>query len=153
MNINLAKAQSLRYGENPHQTAAFYRDLTPFDGSLSSYTQLQGKELSFNNIADTDTAWECVKSFDEPACVIIKHANPCGVAVAESPLAAYQLAFATDPTSAFGGIIAFNRALDKLAAEAIMNQFVEVIIAPEVTEDGRQILAKKKTYAFSPFHY
>lgn len=144
LNINLAKAQSLRYGENPHQTAAFYRDLTPFDGSLSSYTQLQGKELSFNNIADTDTAWECVKSFDKPACVIIKHANPCGVAVAESPLAAYQLAFATDPTSAFGGIIAFNRALDKLAAEAIMNQFVEVIIAPEVTEDGRQILAKKK---------
>ncbi len=144
LNINLTKAQSLRYGENPHQAAAFYRDLTPLDGSLSSYTQLQGKELSFNNIADTDTAWECVKSFDEPACVIIKHANPCGVAVAENPLDAYQLAFATDPTSAFGGIIAFNRALDKPVAEAIINQFVEVIIAPKITEDARQVLVKKK---------
>lgn len=144
LNINLAKTQALRYGENPHQAAAFYRDLTPLDGSLSSYTQLQGKELSFNNIADTDTAWECVKAFDEPACVIIKHANPCGAAIAESPLAAYQLAFATDPTSAFGGIIAFNRALDKPTAEAIMNQFVEVIIAPEITDDAQQILAKKK---------
>ena len=144
LNINLTKAQSLRYGENPHQAAAFYRDLTPLKGSLSNYTQLQGKELSFNNIADTDTAWECVKSFDEPACVIIKHANPCGVAVADNPLVAYQLAFATDPTSAFGGIIAFNRALDKPAAEAIINQFVEVIIAPEITEDAQQILAKKK---------
>ncbi len=102
-------AQHLRYGENPHQHAAFYRDPVPVPGSLASYTQLQGKELSYNNIADADAAWECVKTFDTPACVIIKHANPCGVAVADTPFDAYKLAFATDPTSAFGGIIAFNR--------------------------------------------
>lgn len=143
LNINLSKVQALRYGENPHQEAAFYRDLTPIGGSLASYAQLQGKELSFNNIADTDTAWECVKTFDKPACVIIKHANPCGVAIADSPLAAYQLAFATDPTSAFGGIIAFNRKLDKPAAEAVIKQFVEVVVAPEITEDARQALAQK----------
>mgnify|MGYP000607374273 CR=1 FL=1 len=145
LNINLTKAQSLRYGENPHQAAAFYRDLTPLEGSLSNYTQLQGKELSFNNIADTDTAWECVKSFDEPACVIIKHANPCGVAVADNPLTAYQMAFATDPTSAFGGIIAFNKELDADTAEAIVSrQFVEVIIAPKVSEAAAQIVSAKQ---------
>ncbi|MDP1558169.1 MAG: bifunctional phosphoribosylaminoimidazolecarboxamide formyltransferase/IMP cyclohydrolase [Nitrosomonas sp.] len=143
LNINLSRAQALRYGENPHQEASFYRDLTPIDGSLASYTQLQGKELSFNNIADTDTAWECVKTFDEPACVILKHANPCGVAIADTPLAAYQLALATDPTSAFGGIIAFNRKLDKPAAEAVIKQFVEVIVAPGISEDAKQILAQK----------
>ena len=104
-----AKVQEMRYGENPHQTAAFYRDETPAPGSLAAYRQLQGKELSYNNVADTDAAWECVKTFAEPACVIVKHANPCGVAVAATPLAAYRVAFATDPTSAFGGIIAFNR--------------------------------------------
>lgn len=144
LNINLIKTQALRYGENPHQAAAFYRDLIPVDGSLSNYTQLQGKELSFNNIADTDTAWECVKTFDEPACVIIKHANPCGVAIADNSLLAYQRALATDPTSAFGGIIAFNRVLDKPTAQAIITQFVEVIVAPTITADAQQVLAQKK---------
>ena len=108
-----ARSQDLRYGENPHQSAAFYRDRAAACRAASrSYRQLQGKELSYNNIADADAAWECVKSFDEPACVIVKHANPCGVAVGATPLEAYGKAFATDPTSAFGGIIAFNRALD-----------------------------------------
>jgi phosphoribosylaminoimidazolecarboxamide formyltransferase/IMP cyclohydrolase len=143
LNLNFSIGQHLRYGENPHQQAAFYRDLAPALGSLASYTQLQGKELSYNNIADADAAWECVKTFDSPACVIIKHANPCGVATADTPLAAYQLAFATDPTSAFGGIIAFNRALDGAAAEAVIKQFVEVIIAPELTDEAKQILARK----------
>jgi phosphoribosylaminoimidazolecarboxamide formyltransferase/IMP cyclohydrolase len=143
LNLNFELAQSLRYGENPHQRAAFYRDLRPAAGSLASYAQLQGKELSYNNIADADAAWECVKTFDEPACVIIKHANPCGVAVADSPLAAYELAFATDPTSAFGGIIAFNRQLDGAAAEAVAAQFVEVVIAPELTDGAREVLARK----------
>src|SRR6185436_3509883 len=104
--------QPLRYGENPHQSAAFYKDLDPAPGSLARYVQLQGKELSYNNIADADAAWEWVKSFAQPACVIIKHANPCGVAVAGNLLDAYRRAFSTDPTSAFGGIIAFNRELD-----------------------------------------
>ena len=104
--------QDLRYGENPHQQAAFYRDLQRVPGALSNYVQLQGKELSYNNIADADAAWECVKTFDAPACVIVKHANPCGVAVGADMLAAYRRAFSTDPTSAFGGIIAFNRELD-----------------------------------------
>src|SRR5687768_16744105 len=120
LNLNFSIAQHLRYGENPHQQAAFYRESVPVPGSLSSYAQSQGKELSYNNIADADAAWECVKTFESPACVIIKHANPCGVAVAENPLAAYRLAFATDPTSAFGGIIAFNRILDEAAAEVVM---------------------------------
>jgi phosphoribosylaminoimidazolecarboxamide formyltransferase/IMP cyclohydrolase len=133
----------LRYGENPHQQAAFYREPVPVPGSLASYTQVQGKELSYNNIADADAAWECVKTFDLPACVILKHANPCGVAVAATPVAAYKLAFATDPTSAFGGIIAFNRVLDGAAAEAVIEQFVEVIIAPQLTAEAQQILAKK----------
>lgn len=143
LNLNFHIAQTLRYGENPHQKAAFYRDIVSIPGSLANYQQLQGKELSFNNIADTDAAWECVKTFDNPACVIIKHANPCGVATADTVLDAYQLAFATDPTSAFGGIIAFNRALDKVTSEALLKQFVEVIIAPEITEEARQVLSQK----------
>ncbi|MBN9116099.1 MAG: bifunctional phosphoribosylaminoimidazolecarboxamide formyltransferase/IMP cyclohydrolase, partial [Pandoraea sp.] len=109
LNLAYTKVQDMRYGENPHQSAAFYRDIVTPEGSLANYRQLQGKELSYNNIADADAAWECVKTFDAPACVIIKHANPCGVAVAASPVDAYAKAFQTDPTSAFGGIIAFNR--------------------------------------------
>jgi phosphoribosylaminoimidazolecarboxamide formyltransferase/IMP cyclohydrolase len=143
LNLNFNIAQDLRYGENPHQQAAFYREPAPVPGSLASYTQLQGKELSYNNIADADAAWECVKTFELPACVIIKHANPCGVAVADTPLASYKLAFATDPTSAFGGIIAFNRVLDGAAAEAVSKQFVEVIIAPQLTSEAQQILGRK----------
>ena len=143
LNLNFKIAQSLRYGENPHQRAAFYRDLVPTPGGLANYAQLQGKELSYNNIADADAAWECVKTFDLPACVIIKHANPCGVAVAETPLAAYKLALATDPTSAFGGIIAFNRGIDDSVAEAIMKQFVEVIIAPVVTAEAQLVFSQK----------
>lgn len=143
LNLNFEIVQSLRYGENPHQEAAFYRDAIQSPGSLAGYTQLQGKELSYNNIADTDAAWECVKTFDSPACVIVKHANPCGVAIADTLLAAYQLAFATDPTSAFGGIIAFNRAVSTELAETILKQFVEVIIAPEISPEARQILNQK----------
>jgi phosphoribosylaminoimidazolecarboxamide formyltransferase/IMP cyclohydrolase len=143
LNLAFDKAQDLRYGENPHQQAAFYRDLAPAPGSLARYAQLQGKELSYNNIADADAAWECVKTFDAPACVIIKHANPCGVAVAESPLAAYRRAFATDPTSAFGGIIAFNRDVDADTAAAVAGQFVEVVIAPAFSEAAKQAFAAK----------
>lgn len=143
LNLNFNIAQHLRYGENPHQKAAFYRDETITPGSLANYQQLQGKELSYNNIADTDAAWECVKTFDSPACVIVKHANPCGIAIAKTTLRAYQLAFATDPTSAFGGIIAFNRTLDKDTAEAVLKQFVEVVIAPEITQEAQQLLLQK----------
>ena len=143
LNLNFTLSQPLRYGENPHQKAAFYRDESNTPGSLANYRQLQGKELSYNNIADTDAAWECVKTFDSPACVIVKHANPCGIAVAETVLRAYQLAFATDPISAFGGIIAFNRAVDKDTADAVLKQFVEVVIAPEITPDAQQLLAQK----------
>ncbi|SDX87497.1 bifunctional phosphoribosylaminoimidazolecarboxamide formyltransferase/IMP cyclohydrolase [Nitrosomonas sp. Nm33] len=143
LNLNFSIIQSLRYGENPHQEAAFYRDAINLPGSLANYTQLQGKELSYNNIADTDAAWECVKTFDHPACVIVKHANPCGVAIADTPLAAYKLAFATDPTSAFGGIIAFNRSVDVELAKAISQQFVEVIIAPEISLEASSILNQK----------
>ena len=142
-NGRFVKLQDLRYGENPHQQAAFYRDLHPAPGSLVSATQLQGKELSYNNIADADAAWECVKSFTEPACVIVKHANPCGVAVAADPLQAYGKAFQTDPTSAFGGIIAFNRTLDAAAAEAVAKQFVEVLIAPGFTQQALEALKSK----------
>jgi phosphoribosylaminoimidazolecarboxamide formyltransferase/IMP cyclohydrolase len=142
-NANFVKLQDLRYGENPHQSAAFYRDLHPAPGSLVTARQLQGKELSYNNIADADAAWECVKSFDAPACVIVKHANPCGVAVAEGPLQAYQKAFQTDPTSAFGGIIAFNRPLDQAAAEAVSKQFVEVLIAPGYTDEALAVFQAK----------
>ena len=135
----------MRYGENPHQEAALYRDdSSAAAGSLASYNQLQGKELSYNNIADADAAWECVKTFNSPACVIIKHANPCGVAVADNPLMAYKAAFSTDPTSAFGGIIALNRELDGVTAEAIIKQFVEVIVIPSITVEAKNILAQRK---------
>lgn len=138
------KKQDLRYGENPHQNAAFYVEKHPQEASVSTATQLQGKELSYNNIADTDAALECVKSFSEPACVIVKHANPCGVAIASSIQEAYQLAFETDPTSAFGGIIAFNRELDAETAQKIVDQqFSEVIIAPTVSEEALQVFAGK----------
>jgi len=133
-NGRFVKVQDLRYGENPHQQAAFYRDLHPAPGSLVTGRQIQGKELSYNNIADADAAWECVKSFDSPACVIVKHANPCGVAIGADPLDCYRKAFSTDPTSAFGGIIAFNRLLDEVAAQAVSKQFVEVVIAPAFSE-------------------
>ena len=133
LNLQFELAQVLRYGENPHQNAAFYRDLHPAAGSLAGYRQLQGKELSYNNIADADAAWECVKTFSEPACVIIKHANPCGAAIGADLPQAYRKAFATDPTSAFGGIIAFNREIDATTAELVAGQFVEVVLAPSVT--------------------
>ncbi|MDH3325334.1 MAG: bifunctional phosphoribosylaminoimidazolecarboxamide formyltransferase/IMP cyclohydrolase [Gammaproteobacteria bacterium] len=144
-NQQFTKSQDLRYGENPHQSAAFYVEKELTDASVSSAKQIQGKELSFNNIADTDSALECVKQFDEPACVIVKHANPCGVAVSDNIQQAYQLAFATDPTSAFGGIIAFNRELDAVTAKLIVEkQFVEVIIAPSISADAVKIVAEKK---------
>ena len=144
-NLQLHKVQEMRYGENPHQQAAFYREAHPREVGISSAEQLQGKALSYNNVADTDAALECVKSFDAPACVIVKHANPCGVAVAENILTAYDLAFHTDTESAFGGIIAFNRELDSATANAILErQFVEVIIAPEVTADALEAVAAKE---------
>jgi phosphoribosylaminoimidazolecarboxamide formyltransferase/IMP cyclohydrolase len=144
VNGRFVKLMDLRYGENPHQQAAFYRDLYPAPGTLATFRQLQGKELSYNNIGDADAAWECVRQFDEPACVIVKHANPCGVAIADSIGAAYDRAYATDPTSAFGGIIAFNRPLDAATAKAIVErQFVEVIIAPSVTEDALAVTRAK----------
>ena len=143
LNLQFDLVQPLRYGENPHQNAAFYRDLDPAPGSLSNYVQLQGKELSYNNIADADAAWECVKTFDQAACVIIKHANPCGAAVGATPLEAYRKAFATDPASAFGGIIAFNRELDAATAEAVVQQFVEVVIAPGVSDAAAAVFAPK----------
>ncbi len=144
LNLHFEKVQEMRYGENPHQSAAFYRESNPQAGALANYTQLQGKELSYNNIADADAAWECVKTFDEAACVIIKHANPCGVAVGVTPFEAYSKALQTDPTSAFGGIIAFNREVDGNAAEAVAKQFVEVLIAPAFTEQAKKIFAAKQ---------
>ena len=144
LNLHFEKVQEMRYGENPHQSAAFYRDLQVPAGALANYRQLQGKELSYNNIADADAAWECVKTFDDTACVIIKHANPCGVAVGASVLEAYSKAFQTDPTSAFGGIIAFNHELDANAAEAVAKQFVEVLIAPSFSEGALKIFAGKQ---------
>ena len=144
-NTRFLKSQALRYGENPHQQAAFYVEQNIEEAGIGSATQLQGKALSYNNIADTDAALECVKSFREPACVIVKHANPCGIAVAESPLRAYELAFRTDPTSAFGGIIAFNRELDAATAQRIVEQqFAELIIAPGVAAEALQITAAKQ---------
>ena len=137
------KLLDLRYGENPHQSAAWYRDLHPAPGSIVTARSLQGKALSYNNIADADAAWECVKSFDACACVIVKHANPCGVAVGASPNEAYRKAFACDPTSAFGGILAFNRPLDRRTAEAVGAQFAEVIMAPEFDADARAFFAGK----------
>lgn len=142
-NGRFIKLQDLRYGENPHQQAAFYRDLYPAPGSLVSAKQLQGKELSYNNIADADAAWECVKSFDTPACVIVKHANPCGVAIGKDAHEAYSKAFKTDPTSAFGGIIAFNRPLDRAAAEAVSKQFVEVLMAPGYAPEALEVFKSK----------
>jgi phosphoribosylaminoimidazolecarboxamide formyltransferase/IMP cyclohydrolase len=142
-NGRVVKLQDLRYGENPHQQAAFYRDLYPAPGSLVTATQLQGKELSYNNIADGDAAWEAVKSFSSTACVIVKHANPCGVALGAHALEAYSKAFQTDPSSAFGGIIAFNCTVDKAAAEAVSKQFVEVLIAPDYSADALAIFAAK----------
>ncbi len=137
--------ETLRYGENPHQQAAFYIDQQASAGSLATAKQLQGKALSYNNIADSDAALECVRQFEAPACVIVKHANPCGVAVADDILGAYEKAFTTDPTSAFGGIIAFNRPLDVATAKAIVErQFVEVIVAPSVDDDAAAVTAAKK---------
>jgi len=144
LTIQLDRHQTLRYGENPHQAAAFYTDRDAANGQLGRYVQVQGKELSYNNIADADAAWEAARSFDAPVCVIVKHANPCGVAVAESPLAAYQKAFKTDPTSAFGGIIAFNRPVDAACAEAVSAQFMEVLLAPAYDDAALAILAAKK---------
>ena len=143
LNLQFDQVQTLRYGENPHQQAAFYRDLKPAPGTLANYQQLQGKELSYNNIADADAAWECVKSYSQTACVIVKHANPCGVAVADQQLEAYRRAFATDPTSAFGGIIAFNREVDAATAEAVAKQFVEVLIAPSYSAAALTVLKQK----------
>ena len=144
-NVQMTKKQDLRYGENSHQSAAFYVENNVQEASVATATQLNGKELSFNNIADTDAALECVKEFVEPACVIVKHANPCGVALGENILEAYDRAFKTDPTSAFGGIIAFNRELDATTAQAIIDrQFVEVIIAPSVSDQAAEIVATKK---------
>jgi phosphoribosylaminoimidazolecarboxamide formyltransferase/IMP cyclohydrolase len=145
-NTQFIKAQDMRYGENPHQKAAFYKEANPKEASISTAVQVQGKELSFNNVADTDAALECVKSFVKPACVIVKHANPCGVAVSTNGIKeAYDLAFATDTESAFGGIIAFNRELDGETAAAIAErQFVEVIIAPSISADAKLVIAAKK---------
>jgi len=137
--------ERMRYGENPHQAAAFYIDQQAPQGSLATAEQLQGKALSYNNIADSDAALECVKQFSAPACVIVKHANPCGVAVAGTILEAYEKAFKTDPTSAFGGIIAFNQPLDASTAKAIIDrQFVEVIVAPSIDSDAASVLTEKK---------
>jgi phosphoribosylaminoimidazolecarboxamide formyltransferase/IMP cyclohydrolase len=144
LNLQFRKLQQMRYGENPHQSAAFYRDTQPVAGGIAGYRQLQGKELSYNNVADADAAWECVKSFAEPACVIVKHANPCGAAIGENLLAAYRKAFQTDPVSAFGGILAFNRALDRATVQEAGKQFAEVIIAPRVEPEARALLAGKQ---------
>jgi phosphoribosylaminoimidazolecarboxamide formyltransferase/IMP cyclohydrolase len=144
-NTQFHKAQDMRYGENSHQKSAFYTEKNPPKGSIATAVQLQGKELSYNNIADTDAALETVKQFSQPACVIVKHANPCGVAVADTILKAYELAFATDTESAFGGIIAFNRELDAVTAKTICDQqFVEVIIAPGISAEARAAVAEKK---------
>ena len=143
LSLQFTKVHDLRYGENPHQTAAFFRDERPAAGGIAAFRQLQGKELSYNNIADADAAWECVKGFSDPACVIVKHANPCGAAIAENVAMAYEKAFQTDPVSAFGGILAFNRALDAATAEALGKQFAEVVIAPRVEPEAQKVLAKK----------
>jgi phosphoribosylaminoimidazolecarboxamide formyltransferase/IMP cyclohydrolase len=139
----ISKVMDLRYGENPHQEAAFYKDSSEDVGSLSSFDQIQGKELSFNNLNDSDTAWECVKKFSQPTCVIVKHANPCGVASTRSLKESYEAAFKTDPTSAFGGIIAFNKSLDEETASLIINQFAEVIIAADFSEGALKIFRNK----------
>jgi len=143
-NLQLRLSQTLRYGENPHQAAAYYVERDPPKGTLSGFRQLQGKALSYNNIGDADAAWDCCRTFDVPACVIVKHANPCGVAVAETISDAYARALLTDPTSAFGGIIAFNRPVDAATAEAVSKQFVEVLIAPAYDDAALKVLAAKK---------
>jgi phosphoribosylaminoimidazolecarboxamide formyltransferase/IMP cyclohydrolase len=144
LSVVFDKVQDLRYGENPHQRAAFYRDPAARGAGIARASVLQGKDLSFNNIADADTAIECVRQFADPACVIVKHANPCGVAVAGTPREAYERAYRTDPTSAFGGIIAFNRPLDAATARAITErQFVEVLAAPAVDADAARLLEAK----------
>jgi phosphoribosylaminoimidazolecarboxamide formyltransferase/IMP cyclohydrolase len=144
-NTQFVKAQDMRYGENPHQNSAFYVEANPQEVSIVSAKQLQGKELSYNNIADTDAALECVKQFEQPACVIVKHANPCGVAIADDITQAYDLAYVTDTESAFGGIIAFNRELDGATAALICErQFVEVIIAPSISEEAKTVVSAKK---------
>ena len=139
-----SKVQDMRYGENPHQRAALYRDPHAPAGTIATARQLQGKELSFNNVADADAAWRCVTAFADPTCVIVKHANPCGAASAAAPLDAYRKAFATDPVSAFGGIIAFNVAVDAATLDAVADQFVEVLIAPGYTADALQVISRKK---------
>lgn len=145
INLQFSKVQEMRYGENPHQKAAFYTEKNPADACIATAKQLQGKELSYNNIGDTDAALECIKQFDEPACVIVKHANPCGVSVNDSLLEAYNAAYSTDPESAFGGIIAFNRELDADTAKTIVErQFVEVIIAPSISGEAIDAVAAKK---------
>ncbi len=144
--LQLAKTQDMRYGENPHQAAAFYREGRPGAGLLARWTQAQGKELSYNNIADADAAWECAKTFEQPACVIVKHANPCGVAVGATLVEAYDKAWRTDPTSAYGGILAFNRPVDEATARRIgeHKQFVEVLIAPGFDAGARTLFAAKQ---------
>ena len=145
MSQQWVKTQDLRYGENPHQSAAFYRDASVPQGLLAGWTQLQGKALSYNNIADADAAWECVKTFrDSAACVIVKHANPCGVALGINVAEAYAKALKTDPTSAFGGIIAFNAPLDGATAEQVAKLFVEVVIAPDITPEARAVFGAKQ---------
>jgi len=144
LHLAFDKVDTLRYGENPHQQAAFYKEPNPAAGCIAAYRQLQGKELSYNNIADADAAWEAVKAFDTTACVIVKHANPCGVALGRTAVEAYRRAFNTDPTSAFGGIIACNCAIDKETAEAISGQFAEVVIAPEIAAEARAVFAAKQ---------
>lgn len=145
LNLNFTRKQTMRYGENAHQNAAFYVENQLNEASVATATQLQGKALSYNNIADTDAALECVKEFEQPACVIVKHANPCGVALGKDILEAYNRAYQTDPTSAFGGIIAFNRELDGTTAQTIADrQFVEVIIAPTISAEARTVLSAKK---------
>ena len=146
LQLAFDRVETLRYGENPHQQAAFYRDPAPVAGAIANYHQLQGKELSYNNIADADAAWECVKTFDAPACVIIKHANPCGAAIDTTLVGAYEKAFQTDSTSAFGGIIAFNAAVDAdvVAAMNAHKHFVEVLLAPAFTDAARALLAGKQ---------
>ena len=145
INLQFSKVQKMRYGENPHQQAAFYTEKNPTEACIVTAKQLQGKELSYNNIGDTDAALECVKQFDEPCCVIVKHANPCGVSVSDNILDAYNKAYSTDPESAFGGIIAFNRELDEATAKTIIErQFVEVIIAPSISGEAIEAVAEKK---------
>jgi len=144
LTLQTQRRETLRYGENPQQHAAFYVEQNIGAGLLGNYQQLQGKDLSYNNIADADAAWECVRSFAQPACVIVKHANPCGVALADTPLAAYQQALRTDPTSAFGGILAFNQRIDLATAQAVSAQFMEVLLAPDYAPEALEHLAAKK---------